>query len=131
MRLPRSGSIALVLAVLPACKDEATPQDGSTSDASTTTDPDPSTTTGDPDTTTGGPGAAPPAPTLMSPTNGAEDIEIESDLCWNLVEDPDGDPVRYKVYVDGIELMAGRLENEGYDGPCLPRLFAHEQTYEW
>lgn len=67
----------------------------------------------------------------MAPLNAAEDIAIESELCWNLVEDPDGDPVRYRVYVDGIELMAGRLTDEGYDGPCLPRLFAHEQTYEW
>jgi hypothetical protein len=134
MRLTRAGSIAFVLATLASCKDEAAPQDGSTSDTDATTgttDTDPSTTTADPDTTTGGPGAAPPTPTLMSPVDGAEEIEIESELCWNLVEDPDGDPVRYRVYVDGIELMKGRLEAEGYEGPCLPRLFAHEQTYEW
>lgn len=129
-RLPRS--LVLVLAALPGCKDDAAPQDGSTSTDATDATTDSSTTTGDPDTTTGGPGAAPPVPTLMAPIDEAQDIEIESDLCWNLVEDPDGDPVRYRVYVDGIELMAGRLsEDEGYEGPCLPRLFANEQTYEW
>lgn len=125
--------IALALPVLVSCNGGGTATGGSSSDtdaSSSTTDP--GTTTTGADTTTGGdPGAPPPVPTLMAPQDSAQDVTIEAELCWNLVEDPDGDPVRYRVYVDGIELMAGRLTDEGYDGPCLPRLFNHEQTYEW
>ncbi|MCA9700569.1 MAG: hypothetical protein KC431_23790, partial [Myxococcales bacterium] len=54
-------------------------------------------------------------------------------LCWNPVEDPDGDPLRYRVFIDDIELTEGEKGDVvGYDGPCVgPLLFAHERSYSW
>ncbi len=125
----RSGLFALLVAA-PGCKGDGAADEATTSgtDATTTAG---ATTTGEADTTGGDPGAPPPTPTLMAPADGAEDVATDAELCWSLVDDPDGDPVRYRVYVDGIELTAGRLSDEGYDGPCLPRLFNFEQRYEW
>nr|WP_255216693.1 lysyl oxidase family protein [Pseudenhygromyxa sp. WMMC2535] len=54
-------------------------------------------------------------------------------LCWQNVEDPDGDALRYRVFLDDVELTEGKKgEQDGYDGPCLgPLLFAHERSYSW
>lgn len=101
----------------------------STTDAGTTAPV--TTSNGSESTTVGDPGAPPPTPTLTAPDNTAQNVEVDASLCWDLVEDPDGDPVRYRVYVDGIELMAGRLGDEGYEGPCLSLTFNYEQAYEW
>jgi hypothetical protein len=148
-RAPRSPhalvGLLSVAAFASACKDDAASNDGNDTDTSTSDDTSATnptttvapTTTVDPDTsdsggTTGDAGAPPPTPTLMSPANEAIDVEVEgAQVCWNLVEDPDGDPVKYRVFVDGIQLMAGRLGDEGYDGPCLPLTLNFEQTYEW
>jgi hypothetical protein len=75
----------------------------------------------------------PPTPTLVSPSNGASGLELETPLCWNLVEDPDGEQVRYRVFIDDTVLGGGVLEeDEGHPGPCIgPLLFAYERTYEW
>src|SRR5690606_8765249 len=75
----------------------------------------------------------PPIPTLQSPADNAIDVPISTELCWNPVEDPDGEPVRYRVFVDGMVLSEGRLGDEtGHAGPCLgPLLFAHERSYSW
>ena len=82
-----------------------------------------------------GPGTdeLPPTPTLASPSNGASGLSLETELCWNLVEDPDGEPVRYRVYIDDTVLGGGILEEEeGHAGPCVgPLLFAYERTYDW
>jgi hypothetical protein len=49
-----------------------------------------------------------------------------------LVEDPDGDPVRYRVFVDGIELTQGKFGDEGYEGPCIgPLNLNFDQLYAW
>ncbi|MBC8067883.1 MAG: hypothetical protein IAG13_06065 [Deltaproteobacteria bacterium] len=130
-----------IAALVAACKDD-TAGDGGDTDTDPTGEssgaPSTSLTTVDPDTsagsteTGGDPGAPPPTPTLVSPPNEAIDFPVEAAaVCWEPVEDPDGDPVKYKIYVDGIELTAGRLGNEGYDGPCLPLTLNYEQTYEW
>ena len=147
-RAPRSPhalvGLLSVAAFASACKDDTASNDGndetSTTDDTDATNPTttvaPTSTTVDPDTsesgTTGDAGAPPPTPTLMSPDNEAIDVEVDgAQVCWNLVEDPDGDPVKYRVFVDGIQLMAGRLGDEGYDGPCLPLTLNYEQMYEW
>ncbi|MCH9686622.1 MAG: hypothetical protein K0V04_34640 [Deltaproteobacteria bacterium] len=74
-----------------------------------------------------------PTPTLSSPPNGAIEQPIQTELCWNLVEDPEGELVRYRVFVDDIELSTGlQGESEGYEGPCVgPLTFDHEQTFAW
>jgi hypothetical protein len=76
----------------------------------------------------------PPAPTLSSPSDGATERPIETELCWNLVEDPEGEPLRYRVFIDDTVLTQGVLEGEeeGYEGPCVgPLLFALERSYVW
>jgi hypothetical protein len=75
----------------------------------------------------------PPAPTLVSPSDAATELPLEIELCWNLVEDPDGEPVRYRVFIDDTVLGGGVLEEEaGHPGPCVgPLLFAYERTYAW
>src|SRR5690554_1855450 len=77
------------------------------------------------------PDALPPVPILLSPIDGASDQPLELELCWGLVEDPDGEPLRYRVWVDDIELTEGLLGPEdGHAGPCVgPLLFAAEREY--
>lgn len=134
----RWGVAGLALAL--ACGDDGGAAPGSdTTGASTSTggsgSTDRDTSSGaDPDEgTTAGLDELPPAPLLVSPTDGAVDVALESELCWLPVEDPDGDEVRYRVFVDDIELTEGRLgEALGHEGPCLgPLTFATEQTFAW
>ncbi len=103
---------------------------GSVADSSGTTGSGASTTATD--GTTGANGL-PPTPTLASPSNGATELPIQTELCWNPVEDPEGDLVRYRVFVDDIELAGGvQGEQDGYAGPCTgPLTFDHEQTFTW
>jgi len=81
---------------------------------------------------TGSPGLPPPVPQLLVPLNGAMEVPIETELCWGPVIDPDGDSVRYRVFVDGNELTEGKLDQEGHEGPCIgPLNFNHDQLYQW
>jgi hypothetical protein len=84
------------------------------------------------DETTGG-GMLPPTPTLDRPADGATDLPIETELCWNLVEDPDGDELAYRVWIDDMLLTPGMPgEQQGYAGPCTgPLNFEYERSYEW
>ena len=79
------------------------------------------------------PDELPPPPELLSPADGALELPLETELCWEPVEDPEGEPVRYHVYIDGGRIGEGVLgEGEGYEGPCVgPLLFAHERSYTW
>ncbi len=73
-----------------------------------------------------------PAPTLTWPANGATDVPIQAELCWGLVEDPEGGPVRYRVLVDDIELTDGKFADEGHPGPCVgPLDFEYDRDYAW
>ena len=135
----------MAVVALAACRTEPsaggdgteTETTGSTTMAPTTvppaTDPSTTTTTTDGDTTSSPNWDIPPTPALDTPDSQAVDVPIETQLCWHLVEDPDGDEVRYRVFVDNIELTQGKLgEEEGYAGPCTPPLnLNHEQTYSW
>lgn len=128
-----------------ACRQSPTAE-ASTGEASSSSAATATTSTGVPTTSTGatvteGPTSTtmtmsdglPPRPTLVSPQDGAVDMPLETSLCWNLVEDPDGDPLRYRVFVNDAEVTEGELgEFYGYDGPCVgPLLFAFERTYSW
>ncbi len=129
----------LVLAL--ACGDDGTSADGgsdttggdASTDASSPTATGTSTTADPDDGTTAAPDELPPTPVLVSPLDEAVDVAVETELCWSPVEDPDGDAVRYRVFVDDIELTDGRLGDvPGHEGPCLgPLTFATEQTFAW
>jgi hypothetical protein len=101
--------------------------DASTSSASASTG-----TSSDGDTTTGV-DTLPPVPELVSPSNGSLDEPLEVALCWEPVIDADGDEIRYRVFVDDIELQGGvQAEEEGYAGPCTdPLTFEFDRTYAW
>lgn len=76
---------------------------------------------------------APPAPALSSPANSATDVPLVTSLCWEPSVDPEGQPLRYRVFVDDTELTKGILgEEPGYDGPCIgPLNFMLGRTYTW
>ncbi len=57
-------------------------------------------TSGSATPTTGPQNSLPPTPTLQSPPDGATEQPLAISLCWNPVEDPDGDKLRYRIYVD-------------------------------
>jgi hypothetical protein len=98
--------------------------------AETTVDPDGSSSSA---AETTGADELPPTPALVSPPDGATEIPVQTELCWALVDDPDGEPLRYRVFVDGIELSNGiQGEQDGHDGPCVgPLDFAYERTFAW
>jgi hypothetical protein len=121
---------------------------GSASVGASTSSSGTSTTTGSTTTSTGGvdsstspgestteapPDLPPPTPLLLSPDDCATDVPISTELCWEPVADPEGEPVRYRVFVDDMELTEGRLgPDPGHEGPCVgPLVFAHERTYRW
>jgi hypothetical protein len=84
--------------------------------------------------TTASPNALPPTPQLESPADGATEVPIQTTLCWQPVVDPDGDALRYRVFVDDTELTAAAPgePDPGYAGPCVgPLLFAPERTFSW
>jgi len=138
VRQRKTGWLALVLA---ACGSDDAGQTSAGSTGTTGTDTEASATTSaststtiDPDSsTTDTNDELPPVPVLMSPEDGAIELPLETSLCWLPVIDPDGDEVRYRVFVDDIELTNGRLGDEpGYPGPCIgPLTFATEQTFAW
>lgn len=105
-------------------------ESGATADTTvgTFTDSGPDTGRG----TETGEGSLPPAPTLVSPADGATAVGVMTELCWDPVEDPDGDALRYRVVVDDMELMEGVTGDEGYNGPCTgPLNLVYEHTYRW
>jgi len=105
---------------------------GSTSGSTTGATADAPTSTSTP-TTEPGPDTLPPAPTLQSPADGASGLPPVIDLCWNMVDDPDGEALRYRVFVDDTELTEGILGDEiGYAGPCVgPLNLVFERSYTW
>lgn len=114
----------LVLWCLAACKPSApTGSEGETSGESTG-----GSESGDPYD----PGEPPPVPLLRSPPNESPEVAVETELCWELVEDPEGTPVKYRVYVDDIELTQGKLGEDGFDGPCTgPLNLEFDRDYDW
>ncbi len=77
-------------------------------------------------------GEPPPAPTLASPGDGAVEIPTTTSLCWNSVDDPDGDALGYRVWVDDVELANGKTGEYGFFGTCTgPLEFVGERTFSW
>jgi hypothetical protein len=125
---------ALSLLAGAACGDDGTAaetDDGSSGEATTSTSGGTSSATGD--STTSTENQPPPTPVLMTPTDGATEQPTSLDLCWEPVTDPDGDEVRYRVWVNDIELDEGKLSDlPGHEGPCLgPLAFNPGETFEW
>lgn len=125
------GLLALAC-VRPSASESEDESQSSTTAATTTSSTDESGSGTDTQEDTGT-DELPPTPTLASPADGSSALPIETELCWNLVDDPDGEPVRYRVFIDDTVLGGGVLEEEeGHAGPCVgPLLFAHERTYSW
>lgn len=90
---------------------------------------------GEADADTGTTGLAnqpPPAPSLLSPADGAEDIPPSTELCWSAVEDPEGDAVAYRVWVDQVELANGKTGEYGFFATCTgPLDFLDDHEYSW
>ena len=142
-------TLGLVLGVGAACHDAPAAVDGTGTDTagstagtsstggdSTTTGPGTTGTSSSEGTGSSGPpwrDQLPPTPTLASPADGATEVALETSLCWNPVEDPDGEAIRYRVFVDATELLAGvKSQVVGFDGPCVgPLVLAPEHTYTW
>ncbi len=129
-----STSSAFLALVLLGCGDDSAVSGADGTSGTTTTGASESTGVG-----ADGPGAPPDAPTLVSPLHFATDVGemadegVTAELCWSPATDPDGDPVRYRVWLDDIELTEGKLETEpGWEGPCLgPLNFNFAQQYRW
>ncbi|MFV8756764.1 lysyl oxidase family protein [Nannocystaceae bacterium ST9] len=116
----------------PAADDEASSSESSGESSSESSDSLGETSVDD--ESDSGEDALPPAPTLASPADQAIAIPLSTELCWNPVEDPEGEPLRYRVFIDDLELTEGALGEgpPGYAGPCVgPLLFAFEREYAW
>lgn len=92
-----------------------------------------SATTSDVGSGSAGGDALPPAPALISPADSAAEVSTQVELCWSPVVDPDGEAVRYRVFVDETELTKGILGDEiGWPGPCVgPLDLNFETSYTW
>ncbi len=148
-RDPRPRALVLALVATACVRDPPIVEtsSSSTTTSSTTTSPTTSTTsttaptsstttsseTGDSGTTTPPIDTLPPAPTLVSPLDGAIDVPLSTSLCWDPVVDPDGEPLRYRVFIDDTEVTDGILgDDPGYPGPCVgPLDFVVERSYQW
>ncbi|MEZ4449184.1 MAG: lysyl oxidase family protein [Nannocystaceae bacterium] len=131
-RRPSPWALALALAL--ACTsgdDGATSATATTSASSSATAETHASATVGESTTAGD--ALPPAPILMSPADGTVDASIHLELCWQPVIDPEGEPVRYRVFVNDTELTKGILDPVvGWEGPCVgPLDLKFETSYTW
>lgn len=115
-RLPLFSALAL----LGACSRPASTDDEA-SDTDTT------------DTTDGSADNLPPStPELLSPSDGALDVPISTELCWSPASDPEGDSIAYRVWVDDIELANGKLGSYGFSDTCTgPLDFLGDRQYAW
>ncbi len=120
--LPMVKSLSLAgLVAIAACKDDGAP---ATADSSSTAAAESSSTTLVEPTT------IPDTPTLMAPVMDEIDVDTNTTLCWNPVDEPG--LVRYRVFLDGIELTQGKIEENGFEGPCTtPLSLEFDRPYSW
>jgi hypothetical protein len=90
-----SSSLPLLMVLATGCRD----RDPAASGGSTTGG---DTTAGTSET--GEPTTVPQTPVLSMPSMDAEDVSVDTELCWTAVDQPGN--VRYRVYVDGAPLFA-------------------------
>ncbi|WP_146155870.1 lysyl oxidase family protein [Enhygromyxa salina] len=80
----------------------------------------------------GEPNQAPAAPSLASPADQALEVPVVSELCWTPAEDPKGDELGYRVWVDGVELANGETGEYGFTTTCTgPLNLLGERSYSW
>jgi hypothetical protein len=113
-----------LLAILSACQPPAATGDDSTSESGT--DSSGEDESGDP------PNHAPSSPVLLSPSDAAIDLPIVTELCWTAAEDPDGDELGYRVWIDDVELNNGVSGEYGFADTCTgPLNLVAERGYSW
>jgi hypothetical protein len=120
----RAGRRAFALLALAcACQPSASTDDESTSESGSDSSGEESGDT---------PNHAPSPPSLLSPTDGTLDLPIVTELCWTAAEDPDGDELGYRVWIDDVELTNGVSGEYGFSGTCTGTLnLVGERTYSW
>lgn len=112
-----------LLALASACAPPTATDDASTSESSSESSGEES----------GAPlNHAPSAPTLQSPADTSVDLPIVTELCWTAAEDPDGDELGYRVWVDDVELSNGVAGEYGFSDTCTgPLNLVAERGYSW
>ncbi|MBX7078264.1 MAG: hypothetical protein K1X88_03685 [Nannocystaceae bacterium] len=117
--LPTTSSLLVLLAV--GCRDRDPAATGESTTAVET-----SAGTGE----TGEPTTVPQTPELSMPAMDAEDVSVDTELCWTAVDEPGN--VRYRVYVDGIELTQGKIGEDGFGETCTgPLALEFDRGYTW
>lgn len=117
----RSRLVPLAAMLALACPRE--PAGDATSDEASETSEASETDAGD---------ALPSAPELLSPSDGASDVPLASELCWAPASDPEGEPLGYRVWVDEVELVDGKTGDYGFTSTCTGLLdFVPETTFSW
>jgi hypothetical protein len=115
--------VLALLALASACQPPSATEDGSTSETDSESSGEESG---------GTPNLAPTAPTLLSPTNGSLDMPTVAELCWTAAEDPDGDELGYRVWIDDVELNNGVSGEFGFLDTCTgPLNLVAEHGYSW
>lgn len=122
-----AGLSALCLLALSACGEPDATQEGSEEAPGSQTSESESA-----EESEGADNLPPPVPTLLSPPDGALDQPLINELCWNPVEDPDGDAVSYRVWIDEVELANGKTGDYGFSDTCTgPLDLVAERGYSW
>jgi len=73
----------------------------------------------------------PPAPTLISPSNGAVDVNLETTFDWSSVFDPDGDTVSYELLMDTVNPPSVIAAREVTATQFLLSGLTPDMTYYW
>ncbi len=75
---------------------------------------------------------APSQPELLNPTEGATDVATDVTLRWSESVDPDGDAVKYYVYIDMVKNTNRNVTVEGIDETeYQPEGLEEGRTYYW
>ena len=75
---------------------------------------------------------APSAPSLLSPADESIDLPVIAELCWTEAEDPEGDALGYRVWIDDVELANGKTGEYGFSETCTgPLNLVAERDYTW
>ncbi len=75
---------------------------------------------------------APSQPELLNPTEGATDVATDVTLSWSASVDPDGDAVKYYVYIDMVKNTNRNVTVEGIDETeYQPEGLEEGRTYYW
>ncbi len=74
----------------------------------------------------------PTIPELLTPTEGATDVATDVTLSWSASVDPDGDAVKYYVYIDMVKNTNRNVTVEGIEATKYqPEGLEEGRTYYW